>query len=113
MPRDHAQITNEFVGLLAHNAAPGEVFDDALQQARIAQQLHRLGALFIGQLDLRLLRRERQLDLLVLQFLQFQQDPAKVAAQHLFLDAKFLGGLPGKDAALPRRVKVQCVHVEG
>jgi hypothetical protein len=113
MPRDHAQIADEFVGLLAHDAAPGEVLDDALQQARIAQQLHRLGRSSVADRDRFFLRRKRLFDLLVLQLLQLQQHPAQVAADHFFLDAQLLGGLLREAAALPRRVKVQRVHMEG
>ena len=65
VPRDYAQIANQLVGLFAHDSAPGEVLDDAVEQARIAQQRQRLGPLVIGQLDFRLLRRKRLLDLLV------------------------------------------------
>src|ERR1022692_3328386 len=46
MPRHHAQIADELVGLLADHAAAGEVFDDAVEQLRIAQQLHRPHPLF-------------------------------------------------------------------
>ena len=113
MSRHHAQIADELVGLLAHDTAPGEVLDDALQQARIAQQLHRLGPVLLADRDRLFLRCERLFDLLVLQLFQLQQHPAQVAADHFFLDAQLLRGLLREDAALPRRVEVERIDVEG
>jgi hypothetical protein len=90
-----------------------EVLDDPLQQARIAQQLHSLGPLLVAESEGLLLGRKRLLDLLILHLFQFQEHPAQVAADDFFLDAKLLCGLFDEHAALPRRVKIQCVHVEG
>ena len=75
MPRHHAQIADQLVGLLAHNTAPREVFDDAVEQARIAQQLHRLGPLVVGHGDRLFLRCQRLLDLLVLHLFKLQAAP--------------------------------------
>ena len=54
--RSHRQITHQLVRLLAHHAATFKVGEDAVQQARIAQQFHRCRALLLADRDLFFLR---------------------------------------------------------
>ena len=112
MARHHAEIPHELVGLLAHHSAPREVFDDALQQARIAQHLHRCGPLLIGYCDFRLLRCQRLCDLFVAQHFQFQHQPAYVMADGLFLHAQLVGCLLTERHAGPRGLQLQRVYVQ-
>ena len=112
MTRHHAKIADELVCFLAHDAASGEVLDDAVEQARIAQQPQRLGPLLVGQLRLRLLRRKRLFDLLVAQILQLEKHLPHIVPDDLFPDAQLRRRLFHEGHALPCSVQLQRVHMQ-
>ena len=105
-------VADQLVGLLAHHAATLEVFQDAIEQARILQQLERRGAVLVADGDLRLFRLQRFLDLLVLQFLQLAQHVPQIVFDGIFLQPHFDGGLLDEHGALAGRVEIERIDVE-
>jgi len=106
------QVPDQLVRLLPHHPAPFEVPQDPPQQVRRAQQRQCLRPLLRRQLDRRFFRRQRPPDLLVLQFLQFQQHPPQVGLHHVLPQAQLHRRLLDEGRPALGRVEIEGVHVE-
>jgi hypothetical protein len=83
-----------------------------VKQTRIAQKLERFRLLAVRELAP--LRRFCALLLPFLQILlELQQHLAQIALYHALLHPEFIARELGEMSALPRRVQLQRVHVEG
>ena len=105
-------VADLFVGFLAHHAATLEVFQDAIEQTRVFQQIERRGAVLVADGDLGCFRLQRFLDLLVLQFLQLAKHVPQVVFDGIFFQAHLDGGLLDEHGALAGRVQVERIDME-
>ena len=112
MTAHRGQITNQLIGLFADNATAFEVFQNAIQQLRILQELERRCVVFFAHADHWLRCFQCLLDLLIAQLFQLQKHTANVLANHVFLHMKFFRRTLDEGHTLPVLVHVQRVHME-
>ena len=106
------QVADEFVRLLAHDAAAGEVVEDAVEEIRVSQEPHRLLGVLCVHEDGARFRLERLRDRFLLQLLGAPEHRAQVVLDHALLDAQLERRLALEDGARTSRIEIEGVDEE-